>query len=135
MLIGKAVKPCPAMQSPRSCTTAAAPGSLPIRCLVAISQAEAALTRTALAGAAIAACAAGDNRASPASHQSSAWVSSSRRIDQRPPIPRPPVPPPAVARLPIMALSPPTRSRRGAITGLCSPTEFGYHPEAILTKP
>ncbi len=55
-------------------------GSLPRRCFVAISHALAALTNTAFAVSAIAARTRRGILASPAAHQRSAWVSSSRRI-------------------------------------------------------
>jgi hypothetical protein len=54
---------------------AAAPGNLPSLTLVAISQAEAALTKTCAPSIALRACA--GRRASPANHQISASVSSS----------------------------------------------------------
>ena len=51
----------------------AAPGNLPNRYLVAISQAEAALMKTSFSGSAIAARAASDNAWSPARHHRNAW--------------------------------------------------------------
>src|SRR4051794_40830347 len=53
------------------------PGNLPMRCFVAISQADAALMKMPLASSAIAVRATAESAASPESHQSRAWVSSS----------------------------------------------------------
>ena len=53
-----------------------APGNLPTRYFVAISQAEAALAKVSLRSSAIACLAAIDNASSPDSHQSKACVSS-----------------------------------------------------------
>lgn len=59
-----------------------------MRCLVAISHAEAALTKMSFVGSAIARRAAGDRVSSPASHQSRACVSSSSRNATDPAVPR-----------------------------------------------
>src|SRR6185312_2894519 len=76
---GSSVKPCPAMIAAASPVRKAASGNRPTRCLVAISQVEAALTKTSLAGSPIASRARAGRASSPDSHQTSAWVSSRRR--------------------------------------------------------
>ncbi len=76
--IGSGTKPCVSSTAARSAAIAATPGSLPIRNLVAISQADAALVKTALPASAIADCAVDDRAVSPAIHQRKAWVSSRR---------------------------------------------------------
>ena len=60
--------------------TASVPGSLPIRYLVVISQADAALTKMSFAWSAIIWRAATDRRPLSAIHQRKAWVSSNTRI-------------------------------------------------------
>jgi len=72
-LIGSSAKPWPATAPGVSAAMTAAPGNLPNRYLVAISQAEAALMKTSFSGSAIAARAASDNAWSPASHHRNAW--------------------------------------------------------------
>ena len=76
---GSSSKPWSAMAPATSRATASAFGSLPRRCLVAISQADAALINTSFASFSIARRAASDNRSLPASHQRNAWVSSRSR--------------------------------------------------------
>jgi len=76
--IGSGTKPCVLSMAPRSAAIAATPGSLPMRTFVAISQADAALVKTALPSSAMAACAVDDRAVSPAIHQRKAWVSSRR---------------------------------------------------------
>ena len=59
-------------------------GSLPMRCLVAISQALAALTCTSVVSSSIAARAASLNCGSLAHHHSRAWVSRGRPLSASP---------------------------------------------------
>src|SRR5271163_221794 len=56
-----------------------------MRCLVEISQAEAALTKTSFAASAMASRALTESAASPPSHQRKAWVSSNSRKPLFPP--------------------------------------------------
>ena len=83
-VMGSSSKFCPAIAPGMSRANASASGSLPSRCLVAISQADAALTITSLSSSAIACRAGSDRRLLPESHQKNAWVSSSRRNAQLP---------------------------------------------------
>jgi hypothetical protein len=80
IFIGSSVKPWLAPVPAMSAAMTAAPGNLPNRYLLEISQAETALTKTSLSGSAIASRAASENARSPASYQRSMWVSSSRRM-------------------------------------------------------
>ena len=75
-VMASASKPWPATAPCTSCATSSAWGSLPRRCLVAISHAVAALTSTSLASFSMAERALADNRLLPASHQRNACVSS-----------------------------------------------------------
>src|SRR5260370_6466502 len=67
------------MEAVKAAAKLAAVGSLPRRTLVAISQAEAALTTSVFLVSAIIFLAARVSTESSASHQSKAWVSSSAR--------------------------------------------------------
>ncbi len=81
-VIGKSSKPSPAMAPGMSSASASAPDSLPIRRLVVISQADAALTSFSFDSFPMARRAATGNRSFPASHHMKAWVSRRRRNDQ-----------------------------------------------------
>ena len=81
-VMGNSAKPSPAMAPAMSLASAAAPGILPRRYLVAISQADAALISFSLASSAMAPRAATGSWSLPASHHMNAWVSSSSRKTQ-----------------------------------------------------
>src|SRR5258708_15994845 len=70
MVIGRSAKPCSAIVPRMSAAISVASGNRPIRYLVAISQADAALTKISFAGSAMASRATGDSASSPISHHS-----------------------------------------------------------------
>src|ERR1700722_1299224 len=84
IVIGKPTKPWPSITPARSLTIGLAPGSLPNRCLVEISQIDAALTKTGSNSSFMASRARALSFSSPANHQRKACVSSRRRVTSLP---------------------------------------------------
>src|ERR1700734_4289038 len=80
IVIGKPTKPWPSITPARSLTIGLAPGSLPNRCLVEISQIDAALTKKGSNSSFMASRARALSFSSPANHQRKACVSRRSRV-------------------------------------------------------